>query len=1177
MARLILQFLGPFRAALDGAPIEAFDSNKVRALLAYLAMECNRPHSREVLGGMLWPEQIQRSAMDNLRYALADLRKALGDTDSPHPFLIVSRDMIQFDPASDFWLDAAEFGQLSTMKPESEPESYELLVQNLEDAVALYSGSFLEGLTVSRSAPFEEWMSNRREQLHHDLMRDLEILADTYERLGQFQSALRAAWKQAELEPWHEEAQRQIMRLLAFEGNRSAALLQYETCKNVLYSELGVEPANQTTRLYESIRDGTLYVPFQFTSPRQLPEGRQQKAVSRFFARDEELQLLGHSLEESLAGVSQVFFVTGEAGSGKTTLVKEFLRQSVQRRPGLVAAYSNCNAITGNVDPYLPFIEILSMLTGDVDKAGIAGLEGRDTATRLWSAAPEAIQALIEKGPDLIGRLVEGNALAARARVIPHVQAKRLERILDKNQSRLAQTLPGSGGNRQIALFEQVLSVFKHLAHQRPLILAVDDLQWADADTVNLLFFLCRRIAGSRLMILAIYREEGLADAVAGTPPPFLSVLRELQTSYSGNRIDLSQSNGRRFIQALLDSQPNLLREEFRETLETVTGGLPLFSIELLRAMQERGDLQRNANGQWIESGHLNWDQLPPEVEAVITEQVGRLPAAWQNLLAVASVEGDDFTAETIAKVPSLDLQELLQLLSGPIAKAHRMIYAVGAQQLASGGACLSHYRFRHHLFQRYFYFRQDNIERARQHRAVGEALESLYAEQKSEYAIQLAHHFEQAGLREKAAAYLLAAGKKAVSLSANESALVHFRKGVALLGSLPQSPEQDRLELELLIAMSAPLITTVGYTSPELEQILTRAHKLVGTHENDTNLFWVLSFLKSYYNIRGDPGNSKEIAARILKMARRSKNAGWLVTAHSRMLSNCLYYGEWTSLRKHLKRVLRLYDPEQHSWVLHQLGSDPMGFALSYASIGAWIMGYPDQARSYCQRSLALARDLAHPMVSWFADYCAAHLEIYAGETQEAKGLIEAALRICDEHDLAYYRVYSQALLGWILAEGGDSSGMSLLEQGVNRLRQNGDRVNLLLLLRLFVTACLKTGRAAQALDSIDEAIDLSYETRVIYDQPELIRLKGEILLSQSPSDPERAEQQYLKAIESAVLQKSRMWELRAKVSLARLWQKRGKVNEARQSLRGICERFAEGFDIPDLRKARDLLAELA
>jgi predicted ATPase len=253
------------------------------------------------------------------------------------------------------------------------------------------------------------------------------------------------------------------------------------------------------------------------------------------------------------------------------------------------------------------------------------------------------------------------------------------------------------------------------------------------------------------------------------------------------------------------------------------------------------------------------------------------------------------------------------------------------------------------------------------------------------------------------------------------------------------------------------------------------------------------------------------------------------------------------------------------------------MGIALSCASIGTWIMGYLDQARSYCQSSLKFAQDKAHPMVSWFAYYYAGHFYIYAHEIQEVKFFIDEALRICDEQDLAYYRVYSQALQGWYLANTGDETGITLLEQGANRLRQTGDRLNLLLLLRLFADASLKIGLVTQALNLVDEALELSHETQIIYDKPELMRIKGEILISLYPHEPQIAEAWFVRAVESAVQQKSKIWELRAAVSLARMWRKQDKRKEAQQALLEIYGWFSEGFGTADLKEARSLLSELS
>ncbi|MBN1975799.1 MAG: PD40 domain-containing protein [Anaerolineae bacterium] len=248
MVRLSLSLLGPFQAALDGEPIVAFESNKVRALLAYLAVEADRPHSREKLAGLLWPERSDQDASANLRYALSNLRAAIENRAASPPFLLVSRQTIQFDPAGDAWVDATAFGELLASPAPS--------LSDLEQAVNLYGGEFLEGFFVGDSVAFEEWALLKREQLDRQMRSALHHLAAMHEQRGEYERALSYAWRQVELDPWQGQARRQLMRLLALSGQRAAALAQYEAFRRALAEELGVEPGRATTELYEQIRDG---------------------------------------------------------------------------------------------------------------------------------------------------------------------------------------------------------------------------------------------------------------------------------------------------------------------------------------------------------------------------------------------------------------------------------------------------------------------------------------------------------------------------------------------------------------------------------------------------------------------------------------------------------------------------------------------------------------------------------------------------------------------------------------------------------------------------------------------------------------------------------------------------------------------------------------------------------
>jgi DNA-binding SARP family transcriptional activator len=261
MAHLALRLFGAFDVSLDGQPVCSFKSDKVRALLAYLAVEANRPHRRELLAGLLWPGRSDRDALSNLRYALYDLRKVIGDQRVEPPFLLITHSDIRFNTASDHWLDVGAFRQelaAAAACSASGADAGQAGVDRLRDAVALYRGRFLAGFSVRDSTEFEGWVLLERERLKRQVMEALHRLAACLERCGEYGQAQTFARRQIELEPWREQAHRQLMRLLALGGERSAALVQYEACRHLLADELGIQPSPETTALYEEIRGAGL-------------------------------------------------------------------------------------------------------------------------------------------------------------------------------------------------------------------------------------------------------------------------------------------------------------------------------------------------------------------------------------------------------------------------------------------------------------------------------------------------------------------------------------------------------------------------------------------------------------------------------------------------------------------------------------------------------------------------------------------------------------------------------------------------------------------------------------------------------------------------------------------------------------------------------------------------------
>jgi DNA-binding SARP family transcriptional activator/predicted ATPase len=1221
MARLTVRLLGTLQVTLNGEAVSGLESDKARALLAYLAIERERPHRREKLAGLLWSDWTEQSARANLRRVLANLRQVIGDHQATPPFLHISRQTVQFNSASDAWIDVATFTDLlqtSGFSPQA--------IRQLEQAVELYRGDFLEGFSIGDSPAFEEWVLLNRERLRRLVMEALHRLAQCHERYGKYERSLPHAWRQVELDPWRENAHRQLMRLLALSGQRGAALAQYETCRSLLAEELDVEPAAETTKLYEQIRDGKLKRPMP--SPARPPdladqppaflveEGPVEVERPLFVARERELARLDTFLDLALAGQGRVIFVTGEAGSGKTALVQEFTRRaqdlhvapstgsprlrSGQAGQALVVAGGDCSAYTGIGDPYLPFREILALLTGDVEATWAAGAISGEHARRLWSMLPYASQALVEAGPDLVDTFVLGTALLERAVACAPGTSDWLTR-LDELMERKAATGPGAASPQQSDLFEQYTRVLQTLARHAPLVLVVDDLQWADAGSISLLFHLGRQLAGSRILIIGAYRPEEVALGRGGERHPLEPVINEFQRSFGEIVLNLDEAESRDLVEAILDSEPNQLGVAFRRMLYGQTRGHPLFAIELLRGLQERGDLLQDQEGRWVEGPALDWETLPARVEAVIAERIGRLDEFLQSVLRVASVEGETFTAEVVARVRAAGDREMVEFLSGQLDRKHRLVRAQGILRMetalhvpseaegrgAKGGQRTSRYRFRHILFQKHLYNSLDQVERAHLHEAVGNTLEGLH-EGRTEAMVgavagQLAWHFQEAGMAAKAIDYLCQAGDRAVRMSANEEAITHFSQALELLGTLPETDNEEQRsrraqqELELQLALFAPLEATRGYAAPEVGRAFARARELCQEVEETAQLFRVLWPLSSFYGARAEYRTANEIGQQLLSLAQRIEDPLLIALAHWALGWHLHLQGELASARDHLEKMLDFYDLQQHRSLLFTYGQDPGVSCLAWSSWALWLLGYPDQALKRSQEALALAQKLDHPFSLCFAQCIAGvYFHQLRREGQAARDLNAELMRTSVENGFLFYQAQGTIFLGLAQTEEGEiEEGIAQMRHGWAAIEAAGARMGRSEKLAWLGQASGKAGQAEEGLGMLEEALAHVEETGEHYYEAEILRFQGELLLLQG--EEADAETSFEEAIEVARHQQAKSWELRATVSLARLWQEQDRQEEARKVLTEIYGWFTEGFDTPDLIEAQALLEELA
>ncbi|MBC7227026.1 MAG: tetratricopeptide repeat protein [Thermoflexales bacterium] len=313
MPRLALTVLGSLAITLDDQPVAHLESDKVRALLVRLALEPERAFRRETLSALLWPEAAPPQAAQNLRQALYNLRRTLGE-----PFFLVTPQTVQFNATADVAIDALTWRHLwdeTQMHRHRRRETCRPCLERLAQAAALYRGDLLAGFALKDCPAFDDWMAIEREQLHVQALEALTLLAQAAERRGDYPSAQGYLRHLLALEPWQEAAHRQLMRLLVLDGRRAAALEQFEICRHTLSEELGLEPTAETRALYARIRAGeplSAAMPVPLGQPADLP-----LSLTSFIGRKRELTLLAERLGDP---AYRLITLTGPGGVGKTRL-----------------------------------------------------------------------------------------------------------------------------------------------------------------------------------------------------------------------------------------------------------------------------------------------------------------------------------------------------------------------------------------------------------------------------------------------------------------------------------------------------------------------------------------------------------------------------------------------------------------------------------------------------------------------------------------------------------------------------------------------------------------------------------------------------------------------------------------------------------------------------------------
>ncbi|MFN8440634.1 MAG: BTAD domain-containing putative transcriptional regulator [Caldilineaceae bacterium] len=330
MPHLQLNLFGQFHCALEGTVLRSFESDKVRALLLFLAVEQEQALSRSSLATLLWPDFGEEGARANLRQALYQLRQVLGEEQAETPFILTSRQTIQWNSQASSSLDVITFRRLLAKSAQHDHlhlEACEECLQQLQQAAELYLGDFLAGFAVAESEGFEEWRRIQQEQLHVQAVDLFHQLTMAFEARRDYVTAQRFGQRLLQLEPWREEAHRQLMRIYAHQGQRAAALAQYQSCRQALQQEFGIEPEAATMQLYKEILtdkfasdSSTNAIPAtESAAPIAIPHNLPAQSTP-FIGREQELTELLALVAKS---EHRLLTLLGPGGIGKTRMALE--------------------------------------------------------------------------------------------------------------------------------------------------------------------------------------------------------------------------------------------------------------------------------------------------------------------------------------------------------------------------------------------------------------------------------------------------------------------------------------------------------------------------------------------------------------------------------------------------------------------------------------------------------------------------------------------------------------------------------------------------------------------------------------------------------------------------------------------------------------------------------------
>ena len=540
------------------------------------------------------------------------------------------------------------------------------------------------------------------------------------------------------------------------------------------------------------------------------------------------------------------------------------------------------------------------------------------------------------------------------------------------------------------------------------------------------------------------------------------------------------------------------------------TKGNPLFVVESVRAGL------RDA-GEGAGDGSIS---APPRVHAVITARLAQLSAPAYELAGLASAAGRAFSLDLLAKSTDWDEDSLSAALDELWQR--RIIEGQGE---AHGAA---QYDFTHDRLREVAYAELSPVRRRFLHRRIARALEELHPVDSEGISSQLAAHYEAAGLQEEAIRHYQKAAEVARHRFADAEAAGQLRRALALCRNLPETARRDRQELELLVTLGPVLVTTQGYSIPEVGETYERGLLLAGRLGGNEHIFAVLSGAWGFHVVSGQIEEARALGLQCLDLAGQDGGAELSLLGEFILGSSTYHLGQFAASESHFERALTVYSGHSHPALALFAGPDVGVFCRSYRSHVSWQLGKADMAIRNSEEALAAAGQVKNPFSMAIALNYAAMLAVYDGDSQTALARAEEAAAVCRKHGFTYYLSMADILAGWATAgQGSPEAGVMRLRQGLEGLKKMGAEVRLPFYLGLLAECCALAGQLGEALANISNAFAYQSKNGETWAAAELYRIQGDLLLQNG--NPLQARASYQRSLDAAQASGARSFELRA------------------------------------------------